>query len=119
MAGLRASSFDLSVLTPGQVGYNAAKHGVVGIMRDFAVALGPHGIRVNTVHPVGVRTPMVVNEALPAMIKDAPPGWMANVMGLDLLEPQDVTDAVLWLLSDAARYITGTSIPIDAGTNLI
>jgi NAD(P)-dependent dehydrogenase (short-subunit alcohol dehydrogenase family) len=46
----------------------------------------------------------------------APPGWMANALNTDLVEPQDISEAVLWLLSDQARYVTGTSIAVDSGT---
>jgi SDR family mycofactocin-dependent oxidoreductase len=118
-SGLRPSSYKLDMLNPGQIGYAAAKHGVLGITRNFAMALGSHNIRVNSVHPMAVRTPMIVNNAFASNISDAPAGWMANVMNLDAIEPQDVTDAVIWLLSDAARYVTGTSIAVDAGLMLL
>jgi SDR family mycofactocin-dependent oxidoreductase len=119
VGGLRGASYKPEMLSPGQVGYNAAKHGVIGIMRDFAVALGSTGIRVNCIHPMGVRTPMVVDGRLREALTDAPAGWMANVLGVDLIEPDDVANAVLWLLSDAARYVTGVTLPIDAGTTLV
>jgi SDR family mycofactocin-dependent oxidoreductase len=117
-AGLRGFAYKVELLTPGQVGYTAAKHGVLGIMKNFALALGPHGIRVNAVHPMGVRTPMVVHELAAELVGNAPPGWMSNVMNVDLIEPQDVSEAVLWLLSDAARYVTGISMSVDAGLQL-
>jgi NAD(P)-dependent dehydrogenase (short-subunit alcohol dehydrogenase family) len=119
VGGLRGAAYDLERLTPGQVAYTAAKHGVLGIMKNFALALGPHHIRVNTVHPMGVRTPMVVNEFTADLVEGAPPGWMSNVLNVDLIEPQDVSEAVLWLLSDAARYVTGVSLPVDCGVQLI
>jgi SDR family mycofactocin-dependent oxidoreductase len=118
-SGFRGSAYKPEMLNPGQVAYSAAKHGVMGIMRNFAMALGRYNIRVNSVHPMGVRTPMVVNEFFARQVSDAPPGWMANVMGVDLIEPQDVTEAVLWLLSDAARYVTGSSLAVDSGLLLI
>jgi SDR family mycofactocin-dependent oxidoreductase len=118
-SGFRGTAYKPEMLSPGQVGYSAAKHGVLGIMRNFAMALGPRGIRVNAVHPMGVRTPMVVNEFFTRQVSDAPPGWMANVMGVGLIEPQDVSEAVLWLLSDAARYVTGSSLAVDAGLLLV
>jgi SDR family mycofactocin-dependent oxidoreductase len=114
-SSIRASAYDLETLNPGQVGYSAAKHGVLGVVRNFAMALGQHGIRVNAVAPMGVRTPMVVNEYFEKRHASPPPGWMANVMGVDLVEPQDISDAVLWLLSDEARYVTGTVVPVDSG----
>jgi NAD(P)-dependent dehydrogenase (short-subunit alcohol dehydrogenase family) len=105
--------------TRGQVGYGAAKHGVLAVVRNFAMALGPRGIRVSAVAPMGVRTPMVVNEFFEKRHAAAPPGWMANAMGVDLIEPQDVSDAVLWLLSDEARYVTGSVVPVDSGLLLV
>ena len=110
-------AFNQKLLNPGQVGYGAAKHGVVAIMRNFAKALGQYNVRVNLVAPQGVRTPMLINPYFGPSVRDgAPPGWMANVMNTDLVEPQDISEAVLWLLSDQARYVTGTSIAVDSGT---
>jgi SDR family mycofactocin-dependent oxidoreductase len=114
-AGLQGIAYDIGKLTPGGVGYVAAKHGVVGLMRNYAKALGPHRIRVNSVHPMGVRTPMIVNEFFAAVQEAAPPGWLANVMNLDLVEPADISAAVVWLCSDEARYVTGVTLPVDAG----
>ena len=113
----RGVAFNQKLLNPGQVGYGAAKHGVVAIMRNFAKALGQFNVRVNLVAPQGVRTPMIVNPYFGPSVRDgAPPGWMANVLNTDLVEPQDISEAVLWLLSDQARYVTGTSIAVDSGT---
>ena len=113
----RGVAFNQKLLNPGQVGYGAAKHGVVAIMRNFAKALGQFNVRVNLVAPQGVRTPMLVNPYFGPSVRDgAPPGWMANVLNTDLVEPQDISEAVLWLLSDQARYVTGTSIAVDSGT---
>ncbi len=114
-AGLSGIAYDVDLLNPGEMGYGAAKHGVVGLMRNFARALGPHKIRVNSVHPMGVRTPMLSNEFFAKIVESAPPGWVANVFGLDLLEPMDVSNAMLWLCSDDARYVTGCTLPVDAG----
>lgn len=110
-------AYNQRILNPGQVGYGAAKHGVVAIMRNFAKALGQFNVRVNLVAPQGVRTPMLENPFFgPSVREGAPPGWMANVLGTDIVEPQDISEAVLWLLSDQARYVTGTSIAVDSGT---
>jgi SDR family mycofactocin-dependent oxidoreductase len=114
-SGLRGVAYSVDMLSPGQMGYGAAKHGVMGLMRNFAMALGKHNIRVNCIHPMGVRTPMVVNEYFGGVQAAAPPGWMANVLEVGLIEPQDVTNSVLWLCSDEARYITGSSLPVDSG----
>lgn len=98
-------------------GYTAAKHGVVGLMRSFNHWLGPHGIRVNTVHPTGVRTKMIINETTEKLFAARPELGVAfsNLMPVDMLEPTDITNAVAWLVSDEARYVTGVTLPVDAG----
>ncbi len=103
--------------TPGGLGYTAAKHGVVGLMRSYANYLAPHSIRVNTVHPTGVNTPMVVNDAIQAVMQADPSmgAAMANALPVDMVEPVDISNAILWLVSDAARYVTGVTLPVDAG----
>jgi NAD(P)-dependent dehydrogenase (short-subunit alcohol dehydrogenase family) len=80
----------------GALGYAAAKHGVVGLMRSFANWLSPHGIRVNSVHPTGVATPMVLNEVLGKYVEDNPEAakMVANLMPVDLVEPVDISNAV-------------------------
>ena len=97
--------------------YAASKHGCVGLMRTLAKELAPHQIRVNSVHPTGVRTPMVENEALAAFVEANPDmvATLSNMLPVDMLEPSDVTNAVLWLVSDAARYVTAITLPVDAG----
>jgi SDR family mycofactocin-dependent oxidoreductase len=101
----------------GSVGYVAAKHGVVGIMRSLANALAPQSIRVNTIHPTGVNTPMVVNPVLQAWIKSRPERGESinNALPIELLEPEDISNTVAFLVSDEARYITGITLPVDAG----
>jgi SDR family mycofactocin-dependent oxidoreductase len=114
-SSFRGVAYDVDLLNPGQIGYGAAKHGVIAIMKNFARALGQYDIRVNMVAPAGVRTPMVVNDAFSDLRSSSPPGWMANAMNTDLAEPADISDAVAWLLSGEARYVTGTAIPVDSG----
>jgi SDR family mycofactocin-dependent oxidoreductase len=101
----------------GGMGYTAAKHGVVGIMRALANDLAPHRIRVNTVHPTGVNTMMVVNPVMQAFINEDPSrgAHMVNALPVELLEPEDISNAVAFLVSDQARYITGVMLPVDAG----
>lgn len=101
-------------------GYTAAKHGVVGLMRSYAKVLAPRGIRVNSLHPTGVNTPMIVNDAFAQYMAANPElaPHLQNPMAVGLLEPRDVTAAVLWLVSDAARYVTGVTLPVDAGHTL-
>jgi len=103
--------------TPGGLGYTAAKHGVVGLMRSYANTLAKHSIRVNTVHPTGVNTPMVVNESMQEFLQQDPTMGQAmmNALPVDMLEPVDISNAILFLVSDDARYVTGVTFPVDAG----
>jgi SDR family mycofactocin-dependent oxidoreductase len=104
----------------GSVGYAAAKHGIVGVMRVFANVLAPFNIRVNSVHPAGVNTPMIDNDFtrswLEGMAQQSEGGPdMGNALPVQTLEPEDIANAVFWLVSDAARYVTGITLPVDAG----
>jgi SDR family mycofactocin-dependent oxidoreductase len=103
--------------TRGGLGYTAAKHGVVGLMRSYANNLAQYSIRVNSVHPTGVRTPMIVNEVMAEFLAADPTlsDAMANALPVDMVEPVDVSNAIVWLVSDDARYITGVTLPVDAG----
>jgi SDR family mycofactocin-dependent oxidoreductase len=103
--------------TRGGLGYTASKHGVVGLMRSYANTLAQHRIRVNSVHPTGVNTPMVVNEVMQEFLAQDPQmsNAMANALPVDLVEPVDISNAIVWLVSDDARYVTGVTLPVDAG----
>jgi (+)-trans-carveol dehydrogenase len=108
--------------------YVAAKHGVVGLMRTFAVELGQHNIRVNSVHPTNVNTPLFMNEGTMRLFRPdlQNPGpddmkvvaQMMHTLPIGWVEPEDISNAVLFLASDEARYITGVTLPIDAGSCL-
>ncbi|BBX88831.1 mycofactocin-coupled SDR family oxidoreductase [Mycolicibacterium boenickei] len=112
-AGLRG----FGGLQGGGLGYAASKHGIVGLMRTLANALAPYSIRVNTVHPTAVNTMMAVNPAMTAFLENYPDGGphLQNPMPVSLLEPQDITAAISYLVSDAAKYVTGVTLPVDAG----
>jgi SDR family mycofactocin-dependent oxidoreductase len=113
-AGLKGS---LTMGTIGGYGYTAAKHALVGLMRAFAYDLAEHSIRVNVIHPTGVNTPMVNNDAVGGLLASNPKAGTAlvNLLPIPVIEPIDVSHAIAWLVSDQARYVTGTSLPIDAG----
>jgi SDR family mycofactocin-dependent oxidoreductase len=119
-SSFRGVAYKTEMLNPGHMAYGAAKSGVLSLMRNYAMALGTKGIRVNTVIPAGVDTPMINNEFFSRDLQaDAPPGWMANVMEHGPVQPGDISDAVLFLLSDEAKFITGTALPVDMGTLLV
>jgi (+)-trans-carveol dehydrogenase len=119
-AGLKAN--------PNLGHYISAKHGVVGLMRTLALELATDMIRVNSVHPTTVDTDMIQNSAMYELFapdlpesertKDAlaPRFGELNLLPIPWVEPVDVSNAVLWLASDQARYVTGVTLPIDAGT---
>lgn len=108
--------------------YIAAKHGVVGLMRTFAVELGQHMIRVNTVHPTHVATPMLHNEGTFKMFRPdlenpvaddmAPICQLFHTLPIPWVEAVDISNAVLFFASDEARYVTGVTLPVDAGSCL-
>ncbi len=108
--------------------YSAAKNGVVGLMKSLAAELAPHKIRVNVVHPTTVGTEMFLNDASyrvfrpdlenPTQEDLVEVMTSMNKLGVPWIEPIDVSNAVLWLASDASRYVTGTALEVDAGTLL-
>ena len=117
LAGLRAPMRTLDMKSNGLLGYFAAKHGVVGLMRAYANVLGPFGVRVNTVHPTGVNTPMVANAEFMTLATEHPEFMeaMRNALPVPMIEAEDVSNAIVYLCSDAGRYITGATFPVDAG----
>jgi SDR family mycofactocin-dependent oxidoreductase len=108
--------------------YIAAKHGVLGLMRSFAVELGQYNIRVNSVHPSQVSTPMTMNEITYKLFRPdlenpgpedfAPHSQATHTLPIPWVEAADISNAVLFLASDEARYVTGVSLPVDAGALL-
>lgn len=110
---------------PGAAHYVAAKHGIVGLMRVAANETAQYNIRVNTVHPTAVSTDLLQNDAMyrvfnPDMEQptsaDMEPFLMnQNLLPVAFLDPVDVANAVLFLASDEARFVTGTTLHVDAG----
>jgi (+)-trans-carveol dehydrogenase len=132
-AGGRGGSIILTSSLAGLKGqqnlahYVSAKHGLVGLMRTLALELAPDFIRVNSVHPTSVDTDMVQNAATYALFApDLPEDQRTketlasrfqalNVLPIPWVEPVDISNAVVFLASDQARYITGVTLPVDAG----
>jgi SDR family mycofactocin-dependent oxidoreductase len=108
--------------------YIAAKHGVIGLMRTFAVELGAHFIRVNAVCPTNVNTPLFMNEGTMKLFRPdlenpgpddlAVAAQFMHVLPVGWVEPVDVSNAVLFLASDESRYVTGLPVTVDAGSML-
>lgn len=101
--------------------YVAAKHGIVGVMRSLANELAEHNIRVNTIHPAGVDTPLVAGlGGMNQFIEQSPtmgPIFM-NTMPVEVVDPVDISNALLYLASDEARYVTGLEMKVDAGCTI-
>ena len=105
--------------------YVSAKHGLVGLTRALALELAPHSIRVNSLHPTAVATEMIMNDVLYSLLRpdlekptlEDVSEVMAsmNVLPTRWVEPVDVTNALVFLASEDARFITGVTLPIDAG----
>jgi SDR family mycofactocin-dependent oxidoreductase len=97
--------------------YVAAKFGVIGLMRTYAAALGEHGIRVNSVHPTGVETPMVMNDFFAEYIASNPKTAerVVNTLPVAMVQAIDISRAILYLVSEDGRYVTGIQLPVDAG----
>jgi NAD(P)-dependent dehydrogenase (short-subunit alcohol dehydrogenase family) len=108
--------------------YVAAKHGVIGLMRSFAVELGQRMVRVNAVLPTHVNSLLLMNEATyrafrpdldnPGPDDLAPVCQSFHVLPIPWVTAEDITNDVLFLASDEARYITGVALPVDAGSCL-
>jgi SDR family mycofactocin-dependent oxidoreductase len=97
--------------------YAASKWGLTGLTKSWAIELAQYGIRVNSIHPTGVNTPM--NDGL-AALEGLTPREIAersagNLLPVPWIEPEDVANAVVYLASDRARYVTGSPFVIDAG----
>jgi (+)-trans-carveol dehydrogenase len=131
VAGQRGGAIVLTSSAAGLKGYaniahyTAAKHGVNGLVKTLAQELAPHRIRVNSVNPTQVDTPMIMNEPMfalfcpdvpnPTRADFAPVSQAMHLLPIPWVEPRDVSNTVLFLASDEARYITGVALPVDAG----
>lgn len=118
VTGSTASAKGVGGPTVGGLAYTASKHAVTGLMRAYSNNLAQHWIRVNAVAPTGVSTPMIVNEAWDRHMEgneDFSDRALTNALPVPMVEVEDVSAAVLYLVSDAARYVTGIELPVDAG----
>jgi SDR family mycofactocin-dependent oxidoreductase len=107
--------------TLGLLGYSAAKAGVTNLARNYASILARHRIRVNTIHPSAVNTPMINNDMMVRFWEKADPedlNVLENAIPVQAVEPEDVANAVLWLCSNESWYFTGNQVRVDAGANL-
>jgi NAD(P)-dependent dehydrogenase (short-subunit alcohol dehydrogenase family) len=119
-AGLNSLCPAFSVKSHGLAGYQAAKHGVVGLMRFYASALAEKNIRVNTVHPTGVATPMLINDYVGQFMGEHPEALPAlqNLLAVELIEAADISEAMVYLCGQSGRYVTGITLPVDAGLGI-
>jgi len=110
---------------PHQAHYVASKHGIQGLVGALANELGAEGIRVNSVNPGTVDTEMALNDQLlrnyfpdvenPTKDDAADAFGAFTLLPIPWVQPEDVANAVLWLASEEARYVTGTAIPVEGG----
>ncbi|BBX17017.1 short-chain dehydrogenase/reductase [Mycolicibacterium duvalii] len=105
-AGLKGTGTDRA----GGQAYTASKRGLVGLMQVWANELAQYSIRVNTVHPTGVATGMVMNETMAKLFEagDTAVSAMENALPVQILMPEDIANAVAFLVSDEAKFITGS-----------
>jgi SDR family mycofactocin-dependent oxidoreductase len=119
-AGFKSVSTTFDSMSHGAAGYTAAKHGVIGVMRHYATSLAEKNIRVNSVHPGGVATPMIINEAMGRLIGDDPEFGRAQQPKLSMppMDPDVITDMMMYLCGPSGRYLTGVALPMDGGLTL-
>ena len=110
-AGMRGTSSAVA----GGLAYSASKRGLVGLAQMLAKDLASHWIRVNVVHPTGVATPMLLNDAMREWFSSGTTTGMQNALPVKVLQPEDIANAVAWLASDDPRHVTGIELPVDAG----
>jgi SDR family mycofactocin-dependent oxidoreductase len=107
---------------PGQAHYSAAKHGVVGLAKTAAIELGEYGIRVNSIHPWGVATAMGEDPYTATILTEHPNyavSFGSVLPPFAFADPNDISDAVIWLASDLARMVTGTQLTVDMGATKV
>jgi SDR family mycofactocin-dependent oxidoreductase len=128
MAALMPGALDAGTAGAGGAGYSHAKRAVARLVHDLALSLAPESIRVNAVHPGNIDTPMLQNDAMYKIFRpdlehptraDAQPAFGSmHKLPVEVIDPRDISEAVLFLASDAARYITGQQLKVEAGALL-
>lgn len=121
MAAVQPMMRTLGARSLGSLGYSASKEALVNLMRNYASVLAEYRIRVNAIQPTGVNTPMIHNPAAEEHVagKTAQDNLvLVNAIPVYAVEPVDISNAMLWLCSEEARYVTGSAIRVDAGANL-
>jgi SDR family mycofactocin-dependent oxidoreductase len=121
MAALRPMMRTEESHTLGLLGYSAAKSALVNLARNYASILARHRIRVNTIHPTGVDTPMINNDMSRGhfdVASDEDKLVLVNAIPVTRVDPEDIASAALWLCSDDSRYYTGNILRVDAGASL-
>jgi len=116
-AGFKSASPAFATMSHGAAGYTTAKHGVIGLMRYYATSLAEKNIRVNSVHPSGVATPMIINEPM-LDFTTAHPEFVEsqkNLLPVALMEPESISETMVYLCAPSGRYVTGVTLPVDAG----
>lgn len=113
---------------PGGTGYSYAKRGVASLVNSLALQLGPRNIRVNAVHPGNCNTPMLHSAPMYKVFRpdledpkreDVLDAFASTqIMPVPYVEPEDISNAVLFLSSDESRYVTGLQLKVDAGALL-
>jgi SDR family mycofactocin-dependent oxidoreductase len=107
---------------PGQAHYSAAKHGVTGLTKSAALELGEYGIRVNSIHPYVVATPMGFDRQTAKLVEAHPHyalSFGSALGGISMAQPDDISDAVIWLASEMSRMVTGTQLTVDMAATKI
>ena len=116
ITGSTASLIGLPFYLP----YVAAKHAIVGVARSLALEYSDRNIRVNVIHPTGVDTAQGHSEVLPSLLEARPDlaGIFQNSLPVPRIEAIDISNALVYLASDEARYVTGAALPVDAGSTI-
>jgi SDR family mycofactocin-dependent oxidoreductase len=128
MAAMMPGSVDSAEAGPGGAGYAHAKRGVARLVHDLAGVLASHNIRVNAVHPGNIDTPMLQNDMMYRMFRpdlehptrqDAEPAFGSmHRLPVNTIDPNDISEAVLFLASESSRYVTGLQLKVEAGALL-